>query len=63
MRELSGLIIQVSAGDRDNGISGYHRSLVVHVFKHTNNLPNTKTAHCSYCSAQRCSCDLGPSYT
>ena len=41
MRELSGLIIQVSAGDRDNGISGYHRSLVVHVFKHTNNLPNT----------------------
>ena len=33
MRELSGFIIQLVAGDQDNAIAGYHRSLVVHVFK------------------------------
>ena len=64
MRDLSGLIIQVSGVERDNGIWGYRGSLVVTVFKHTNNLPNTKTTTgCSYCSAQRCSCDLRPGYT
>ena len=53
MRELSGFIIQVSAGEQDNGISGYHRSLVGNVFKHTNNLPNTKTTDCKKDSKQR----------